>query len=368
MRHFFLGGLTILSHKTTLDYAAAIGDFKNICHMVAGFSLAPFYCMLDGEAAIHQALGQLFTNVSMILMCFFHVMKNCKEHLKGIPVDLRKKVLRKIRGLHMAKNSMEFQLRLAAFANFLVENNLRLFLDYFMSTWVNSAHCFWRIFDTLPGIGNTNNAVEAFNKHFKAKFLSNKKYPLDLLVGCICWIIRFYSCKDMQFQTTFTPEAQDRKRAESMTAMNALIGNCYYPNPYSATANDDGTYTWSKGFPLPANMHRTYVVLVSSQGRDYCKCPVFKKKGYCKHLIATCTKFGLKSMMMGRGKFHNHTKQKKGRQPRNTPALQKDITVEEIDITAANVPTLKVSVDNYVHVPEGWLEGSDDSESSDVEP
>ena len=73
-------------------------------------------------------------------------------------------------------------------------------------------------------------------------------------------------------------------------------------------------------------------------------------------------------MMMGRGKFHNHTKQKKGRQPRNTPALQKDITVEEIDITAANVPTLKVSVDNYVHVPEGWLEGSDDSESSDVEP
>ena len=36
--------------------------------------------------------------------------------------------------------------------------------------------------------------------------------------------------------------------------------------------------------------------------------------------------------------------------------------------TAANVPTLKVSADNYVHVPEGWLEGSDDSESSDVEP
>ena len=89
----------------------------------------------------------------------------------------------------------------------------------------------------MPGIGNTNNAVEAFNKHFKAKFLCNKKYPLDLLVGCICWIIRFYSCKDMQFQTTFTPEAQDRKRAESMTAINALIGNCYYPNPYSVTAN-----------------------------------------------------------------------------------------------------------------------------------
>ena len=241
MRHFFLGALTVMSHKSTDDYVTMVGDFKNICHTVGGFNLSPFYCMLDGEAAIHQALSQLFTSVNKILMCYFHVIKNCKEHLKGIPAELRKSVLRKIRGLHMSRNAFEFQLRLAAFSNFLVQHNLQEFLDYFVATWINSAHCFWRIFDTLPGIGSTNNAVEAFNKHFKAKFLNNKKYPLDLLLGCICWIIQFYSCKDMRFQTSFSPELQHNKRAQSLTAINALIGNCYYPNPYKVVCNDDGT-------------------------------------------------------------------------------------------------------------------------------
>ena len=367
MRHFFLGALTVISHKTTQDYVRCIGDFKDICQTVGGFTLAPFYCMLDGEAAIHQALSQLFDNVNKILMCYFHVIKNCKEHLKGIPPELRKSILRKIRGLHMSRNAVEFQVRLAAFSNYLLEHNLHNFLDYFVTTWVNSAHRFWRIFDTLPGIGSTNNAVEAFNKHFKSKFLNNKKYPLDLLLGCICWIIRFYSCKDTRFQTTFTPEASHNKRAQSLTAINALIGNCYYPNPYKVISNDDGTYTWVKGFPLPSNMHKTYVLSISCDGRDHCKCPVFLKNGYCKHLIATMNKFGLTSKMMGRGKFKNNTKQKKGRRPYNTPALHKDPTPMETAITEANVPTLVPTEDNYSEWPEGWLEGSDDSDASDCE-
>ena len=48
-----------------------------------------------------------------------------------------------------------------------------------------------------------------------------------------------------------------------------------------------------------------------------------------------------------------------------TRALEKDITLQDIAITAAHVPTLKVSEDNNVHVPKEWLEESDDS---DVEP
>ena len=119
-----------------------------------------------------------------------------------------------------------------------------------------------KLFPFNLGTGNTNNAVESFNKHFKAEFLYNKKYPMDQLVIIICRIIRFYSTKDMHFQTSFSPEAKHKKRALSLTDVNALIGRCYYPNPYQVVQNLDGTFTWTKGFPLPDKDHKNYVVCV----------------------------------------------------------------------------------------------------------
>jgi hypothetical protein len=290
-------------------------------------------------------------------------MKNCKEHLKGVSGEVKGLALKKIRGLHMSTSAVEFQFRLASFMNFLVEKNLKEFGDYFMATWVSSSHSLWRVFDTVPGVGNTNNAVEAFNKHFKAEFLYNKKYPLDELLPMICWIIRFYSTKDMQFKTAFCPEAKHKKRAQALTAINALINRSYYPNPYRVVANDDGTFTWTKGFPLPNTLHRQYVVKVSTDSEDYCRCPVFMKLSYCKHVLATIEKFGLVSMRLGRGKFNNHMAQKRGRRAKNTPALQVDApTPLHSAITNPNVPALLIDSSNKSECPEGWVEGSDGSD------
>ena len=96
MHHFFVGGLALLSYKTTEDYTTTISDFKEVCQAQGGFTLNPFYCMLDGKEAICSALEQLFVNVSKILICFFHVIKNCKEHLKDVSMELKNKILRKI--------------------------------------------------------------------------------------------------------------------------------------------------------------------------------------------------------------------------------------------------------------------------------
>ena len=90
--------------------------------------------MLDGEAAIRNALCAIYSNVPVILMCFFHVMKNCKEHLKGVPKPLRKQILKRIRSLHMSTSSVEFQLCLAAFSNFCIHHQLQSFLEYFLQT------------------------------------------------------------------------------------------------------------------------------------------------------------------------------------------------------------------------------------------
>jgi hypothetical protein len=220
---------------------------------------------------------------------------------------------------------------------------LQDFANHFVATWVHSTHCFWRLFDTVPGVGNTNNAVEAFKSTSTLSFYTTRNTHLtncsqlfvglfastfDELLPIICWIIRFYSTKDMQFQTTLSPESKHKKRALALTAVNAIINRCYYPNPYTVVRNDDGTFTWMKGFPLPNNLHRSYTVTVQIQkdGADFCRCPVFMKLVYCKHTIATIQKFGLISMRLGRGKFKNHKTQKRGRRAKNTPALEVDDT------------------------------------------
>ena len=306
-RHFFLGAITLLSHKTTADYETSIADFKRICLGAGKFVLNPTYCMLDGESAIQNALENIFGEMVAILMCFFHVMKNCKEHLKGVPRDLKEKVLKKIRSLHMSKNAMEFHLRLEEFCSFLSSADLLTFMHYFLETWVNGTHKHWRIFDCRAGVGNTNNAVESFNSHFKEEFLNNKKYSLDQLVLLIVRMIRYFSCKDQVFKLSFTPEAKHRSAAQSMLTTNTIIGNTFFPTPYRATANADGTYTWCKGFPLPERLHRTYTVQISKEQDDFCKCPVFLKLSYCKHVLATVNKFGLTSKRLGQGKFANQT-------------------------------------------------------------
>ena len=67
------------------------------------------------------------------------------------------------------------------------------------------------------------------------------------------------------------------------------------------------------------------------------------KLAYCKHTIATIEKFGLILMRLGRGKFKNHTAQKRRRRARNAPALEVDEpTPLEAAITVANVPILYI--------------------------
>ena len=296
-------------------------------------------------------------------MCFFHVMKCCKEHLKGIPRELKDKVLRKIRSLHMPKNAMEFHMRLEDFCTFLTSNGLCVFMHYFLETWVNGSHKLWRIFDCRAGVGNTNNAVESFNSHFKEEFLNNNKYSLDQLVLLIVKMIRYFSCKDQVFKLSFTPESKHRRAAQSMLTSNTIIGNTFFPNPYRVTANPDGTYTWTKGFPLEISLHRTYTVIISKEGDDFCKCPVFLKLSYCKHVLATVHKFGLTSKRLGQGKFANHTNQKRGRTKRNTPALCVD-TPRETPLPVLNncVPELQIAKEVVSQIPAGWIAMSDEDD------
>ena len=78
-RQFFLGGLSLLSHKTTADYFITLSDFKTVCQSVGGFVLCPFYCMLDAKPALRNALCAIFCNIPVI----FNLLFSCDEKLQG---------------------------------------------------------------------------------------------------------------------------------------------------------------------------------------------------------------------------------------------------------------------------------------------
>jgi hypothetical protein len=43
-------------------------------------------------------------------MCLFHVIKNCKEHLKGVDEKIKSQVVIDINYLHFLRNQFEFKI------------------------------------------------------------------------------------------------------------------------------------------------------------------------------------------------------------------------------------------------------------------
>jgi hypothetical protein len=70
----------------------------------------------------------------------------------------------------------------------LRSHGLNNFKDYFWNTYVVSPTgtpaplSAWRVFDSPPGVGTTNNALESFNSYFKRTHLNRRMQQLvDLL-------------------------------------------------------------------------------------------------------------------------------------------------------------------------------------------
>jgi hypothetical protein len=200
-------------------------------------------------------------------------------------------------------------------------------------------------------------------------FLNNRKLQISRLIPVIQKIIQYYCSKDARYELCVQPEAKYSKRARSLLTLNAIIDSRFFPNPYKVVSNEDGTYTWTKGFPLPQKAHRKYTVRVSATDYDFCSCAVFLKWSYCKHTLATVEKFQLHSRTLGQRKFKNHSRRGRGRLPRNSSALQPDTPAPVAAVAPnasleLNVAPLIWTARNSMDGPEGWV---DESEGSDVE-
>lgn len=87
-KQFHLLALAIISHKTVDSYVRVLSDFRDMTHTILNHFAGPFnpdYIMLDAETNERTACLQVFGIQShQLIMCYFHVQKNVKEHLKHI--------------------------------------------------------------------------------------------------------------------------------------------------------------------------------------------------------------------------------------------------------------------------------------------
>lgn len=89
------------------------------------------------------------------LMCYFHVVKNCKDHLKRCKKDIQSSVLSDINYLHNSVSKEEFKVRYDEVVqkwNEIDSDVVKEFIDYFNSQW-NADNTFknWKIYCSEPG-------------------------------------------------------------------------------------------------------------------------------------------------------------------------------------------------------------------------
>ena len=123
-----------------------------ICHLRLHNCL---YAAISGS----NALMRSFPGIQH-LMCYFHVVKACREQLKGIGMKEKNKVMKHLSYLHYSYSLDEFNERLQEVSeqwNVIAPQ----FLQYFLQQW-NGNNTFknWKVFNSDPGVASMNNAVD----------------------------------------------------------------------------------------------------------------------------------------------------------------------------------------------------------------
>ena len=137
---FHLLSITVLSHKTAKFYTRALTALQAVVaqyHPTVNF--APDYCMTDAEKAERDALLDCFPT-TYHLMCYFHVVKVCKEKLAGNAMTEQKHILRQIEELHSSIDQSEFdRLYTEFFLQWLHHDNpkFKAFALYFEDQWIS---------------------------------------------------------------------------------------------------------------------------------------------------------------------------------------------------------------------------------------
>jgi hypothetical protein len=134
---FFPIAFGIVSHEQESDFTTFYQTLFELCEQL-GIVTKINYLIQDACGASANAASKFFGPNLNILMCFFHVIKNCKEHLKGVDEKLKSHVVNDINYLHFCRNEFEFKIAKYNIYEKWVANGLVDFKNYFETQWVQN--------------------------------------------------------------------------------------------------------------------------------------------------------------------------------------------------------------------------------------
>ena len=136
MGQFFPIAFSIISHEQEDDFTRFFQTLITFC-LELNISPAINYLMMDACGASFNAANSTFGPNLNILMCFFHVLKNVKEHLKGVDEKIKNEIVSDIKFMHYCTNIYEFEIcKFNIYNKWEQKFGLTDFKNYFHNQWV----------------------------------------------------------------------------------------------------------------------------------------------------------------------------------------------------------------------------------------
>ncbi|DAZ96318.1 TPA: hypothetical protein N0F65_008442 [Lagenidium giganteum] len=157
---------------------------------MVGKAIAIRYVMGDAEHAQYAAVEASFGNTEY-LMCFYHLIANVQEHLRGVSNESCIEVLRAIYAMHYSSSVDEFYAIVQeSFHSWSRRPDLLGFAQYFNNQWLLGRFRVWQCFARPAGYATTNNPAEQFNKVLKRDYSRRARLKLGTLVKLIASCVR----------------------------------------------------------------------------------------------------------------------------------------------------------------------------------
>ena len=165
-RKFFPIALALISNEEAITYMAFFNALIQVCRDFR-INFVVQYIMMDAANEEANAASACFPNV-IILMCWFHLVKNIREPKHGGSKLFKDNgiydmIMRDINEMHYCTSAEMFvvlrdqicQHWCSCPYNPKIRKELIKFTDYFIKQWLQPPFCNWQLFNTPPGFATT---------------------------------------------------------------------------------------------------------------------------------------------------------------------------------------------------------------------
>lgn len=301
------------SHEKTNDYKFIFESIKNAIKMHLDEDFEPEILIADGADAIRNAFYDSFDTAALDIMCYAHVVRNCKKRPftskinKGLIMD-------DIHKMQLAPNHATFSMM----ANLFCAKWKELepdFVSYFEKEWLGP-HYNW-----FEGAANytpsTNNALESHNAVIKRLITLRRRLPMNEFLVCMKNMAADISKQFAKGDRSIASEPDINKKlfeeaaimgenfkafkAKQLKESNVNI----FVIPSSKCAAEDANESYYKTLTktkwntfdeyIVHGYQKFYVVQFSIdcwKTKSLCTCPAFFKQNMCKHIVAIGVRLG----------------------------------------------------------------------------